>query len=122
MAGAKSDFEPFERRLTLAMLTPPVAWLTHLSLSYALVPSFCLSGDKTPLHLATISFLGIVALAGIYSRSATKKLGSGPTDGPDSTITRMRFMALAGVVFAITFAILILANEVPNLILRGCDG
>ena len=122
MAGAKSDFTPFERRLTLAMLTPPVAWLAHLSSSYALVPSFCLSGDETPLHLATAGFLMIVALAGIYSWSATKKLGWGSTDGPDSTITRMRFMALAGVVFATGFAILILANEVPNLIFRGCDG
>ena len=116
----KSDFESFDRWLLLLLLTPPSVWLTHLSVSYAFVPQACEWTDKTVLHVLTVLALAITILCGWLSWRALARLGGrGSMSEPHDP--RRRFMAMTGVIFGLLFTMLVIANEIPNLILRSCD-
>ena len=117
---AKSDFDKTDRLLALAMLAPPVIWFAHLSISYVWVPSSCATGDWLKLHLCTVAGILLTAAAGWGSWHFLQAFGHGTTNEGDARLTRRRFMAIVGSVFAAVFILLILANEVPNIVLRRC--
>ena len=119
-AEDKSDFETFDRWLLLLDLTPPVAWFSHLSISYTLVPQSCLWSSKTLLHLLTVVGISVTIACAWLSLRALRRLGPHePMSAPHEQ--RRRFMALMGVVFGILFTTLIVANQIPNFLLRSCD-
>lgn len=116
----KSDFDRTDRLLAAAMLAPPLIWFAHLNVSYAWVPSACASGDWLKLHLFTIAGILITVVAGWGSWRFLQRFGRGTTDEGDARATRRRFMAVSGTAFAVVFILLILANEVPVIVLRRC--
>lgn len=117
---AKSDFDKTDRLLAAAMLAPPVIWFAHLNVSYVWVPSSCASGDWLKLHLFTVAGILLIAAAGWGSWHFLRELGRGTTNEGDARLTRRRFMAVIGSVFAVVFILLVIANEVPNIVLRRC--
>ena len=117
---AKSDFDRTDRLLALVMLAPPLIWFAHLNVSYVWVPSSCASGDWLKLHIFTLASILMTAAAGWGSWRFLQAFGYGSTDEGDARLTRRRFMAIVGAVFAAVFILLILANEVPNLVLQRC--
>ncbi len=120
MAGEKSDFETTDRWLLLLMLTPPSVWLTHLSVSYALVPQSCVWSSKALLHMLTVIAFLITASSAFMSWRELGRIGAeGSMSHPHEP--RRRFMAVLGVVFGIVFTMLVVANQIPNFILRSCD-
>ena len=121
MPGAKSDFEPADRRLAIAMLAPPVIWLTHLGVSFSLVPLVCRSGNKAILHSLTVAGIVLTLAAGWIAWKGLRDLGAGPLNRGDVLRTRRRFMALTAAVFAALFTLLLVANQIPNFILRSCQ-
>lgn len=121
MKGAKQDFDPVDRRLAFAMLAPPVIWLLHLSISFSLVRAACVSGSKSMLHLLTAGAFILIAGAGWLAFVFLRRIGQGPVDRGDVLRTRRRFMALSGVVFAVLFTILLVATEIPNLVMSSCS-
>lgn len=116
----KSDFDNSDRLLSALVLAPPLVWFTHLTVSYVWVPSSCATGDWTKLHVFTALALVATIASGWASWTALSRLGYGGTDHGDPIETRKRLMAIVGVVFAVTFAVLVIANEVPNVVLERC--
>jgi hypothetical protein len=117
--------EPEIRRrdvlLWLPMLAGPIAWYLHEQASYMLTPSACDARSHLMLHLVTLGTL-LVALAGAaLAWSRWKEAPEGSTEKGDPQESRIRFMALAGVGMCAAFALIILAAEIPNLVLRVCD-
>lgn len=117
---AKTDFDRTDWRLTFAVLLSPVIWFAHLNVSYSLVQSWCDSPSRWLLHVVTLAGLLSVASAGLLSWRSLQQFGREQTDYGHATETRRRFMALVGTAFAPFFALLILANEVANLMIRSC--
>lgn len=118
--SAKSDFDKTDRLLALAMLAPPLLWFAHLNVSYVWVPSSCATGDWLKLHLFTLAAIVCTAVAGWGSWRFLQTFGHGTTDHGDARLTRRRFMAILGAAFAVAFALMIVANEIPVLVLRRC--
>ncbi|HEX9942409.1 MAG TPA: hypothetical protein VGG03_10360 [Thermoanaerobaculia bacterium] len=117
--------EPEIRRrdtlLWLPVLAGPFAWALHEQASYMLTPTACDVGHKLILHLVTLVAL-LIALAGAaLAWSRWKAAPEGSTETGDPEETRVRFMALAGLGLCATFALIILAAEIPNLVLKVCD-
>lgn len=117
---AQSDFDRTDRLLVAVMLAPPLIWFAHLSVSYVWVPSSCATGDWLKLHLFTGAGILLIALAGVGSWRFLRQSGPGHTDRADPRLSRRRFMAVAGSTFAVVFTLLIVANEIPVIVLRGC--
>jgi hypothetical protein len=116
----KTDFRPLDKWLTFTLLLGPVASLTNLTVSYALVPEACERGTKLALHLsALVCFAACLGGALLAWRIAMSFVPQGPV--PDRMIERTRWLAIAGVVLCVFSALVIVAMEIPNVILRSCD-
>lgn len=113
-----------ERRdvlLWLAVLAGPFAWALSEQMNYMLTPTACASGRHVLLHLVSLGTL-LIALAGAaLGWSRFKAFPEGSTEKGDPEASRIRFMALAAATSCVFFALVILATEVPNLVLGVCD-
>jgi hypothetical protein len=113
-----------ERRdvlLWLVVLAGPFAWALSEQLSYMLTPTACAQKSHFLLHLAALGTL-LLALAGMaFAWSRWKRLPEGSTEKGDPQGSRVRFMALYGMTACAFFALVILAEWIPNLVLGVCD-
>lgn len=120
---------PRERELagSKAMLTQwtgvlagPLAWLMQLSTNYALVEHVCSTGNEFLLHgISGVAVLATAAGAWL-AWGVWKRTGSSWPGEEGGTIGRSRFMAASGLVFSAFFAVLILGQTIPTLMLGPC--
>jgi cytochrome bd-type quinol oxidase subunit 2 len=106
----KTDFRPRDRWLTYAFLVGPLAALTQLTVMYTLVPEACEQQSKMMLHASSLAFF-ILALTGAWIGWRDRQAGN----------ERTRWLAVAVILLSLGSALVIVALEIPNLILRSCD-
>jgi hypothetical protein len=104
------------RRLWLAIVIGPLAWLVYLTTAYALVPWAC---RRPTGGLIALLAAGMVALAlstaGLVSAwQAWRRAGNGAA-------TRTRFMALTGIGTSAIFVLVVVAGMLPLLLLSPCS-
>ena len=111
--------------LWAGILSGPIVWFTLLEVNYLLTYVACETGHKWFMHLAVLVALALVGTAGYFAWLY------GPPDDPElntppvtreTAEQRARWMALYGVASSIWFIIVILANEIPILVLPACEG
>ena len=117
--------EPASRLLALwaGILTGPLAWGALLQTNYVLSYVACEQRHTWMLHLATAVALGLVMVAGVAAWRAAPPLEEEAHVSlqPEGTsLLRRRFMALGGLAMSAWFAIVILATEIPALVLQPC--
>ena len=103
------------------MLARPIAWALTEQLSYVLAPTACWTGSHLLLYLVPLCTLVIVLGCALFARGRWKRQPEGSTETGDPRESRARFMAVAGFWICVGFALVILAEAVPNLVLRVCD-
>lgn len=115
----KSDFRPGDRRLIGAFLLTVSGWFLHLNLSYALAPESCENRSKLILHLITAACLGIVAVAAAMAWRARNDFAA----GSETALWQQRAKWMAEMIVALSIGVMvvIVAQEIPNVILRSCD-
>jgi hypothetical protein len=114
----KTEFRPRDRALLFAAVWGPMIVLTNLTINDALVPSACDQGSKLMLHVVTaICFLTCVATAAIGRRYYNE---CGEADGVLS-MERTRWTAIVAMSLSIASAVILIAMEIPNVMLRSCD-
>lgn len=119
---AKRDFAGGSGLLALwtGLLAGPFAFLLDLEISLTLVPWVCHTGRRWVLLLVTaLALLGALGGAAV-ARWCLGRLGDAGTSG-DRIADRSRFMAVAGVVLSLAFAVLIVGMAIPRLVLGVCD-
>jgi hypothetical protein len=107
--------------LWIPVLAGPIAWAFAEQLSYLLTPTACWTGNPWMLYLPPLGTL-LIVLAGAalaHRRWRREPGGSSETGYPGDS--RARFLALAGFWLCVAFAVVIVAEAVPDLILRVCD-
>lgn len=111
--------------LWLGLLAGPVVWLSLLQTNYVLAYVACETGRTWFMHAATALAAIIVAAAGYGAWRASdgpimaeEKL-SDPLDD-ETHRQRARWMSFAGVAFSAWFIIVILATEIPIIVLQEC--
>jgi uncharacterized membrane protein YidH (DUF202 family) len=113
-----------ERRdvlLWIPVLAGPIAWALTEQLSYMLTPTACWTGSHLLLYLVPLCMVVIVLACAALAHGRWKRQPEGSTAAGDPRESRARFMAMAGFWLCVSFAVVILAEAVPNLILRVCD-
>ena len=118
MSETKREFHTRDRWLTFAFALGPMAALTHLVVAYALVPSACAQGSKTMLHASAATFF-LVALLGAFI--GWRYHGAFANDEGMLWKERTRWVAFVVMILSLFSAMLIVAMELPNVILRSCD-
>ena len=112
--------------LWAGLLTGPIVWLALLEWNYVSAYVACETGSTWFMHLATGIALLLVAAAGYAAWRASygDMLAPETLTPPLSDETRRqrsRWMSLAGVAFSLWFIIVILAMEIPIIVLRECQ-
>ena len=111
--------------LWTGILAGPIAWFTMLEANYLLTYVACESGHKWFMHAVVLAAIGLVATAGyfswVYGPPGDPEIDTPPVTR-DTSEQRARWMALYGVASSIWFIIVILANEIPILVLHACEG
>jgi hypothetical protein len=115
-----TEFRARDRELLFAFVAGPVAVLTNLTISYMLVPESCERQSKLILHLTTAVFLVVIAGAFALARSIHRRF----TAAEAKLILwqeRTEWMARSAMILGVASMIVLVAMEIPNLILRSCD-
>ena len=111
------------RRLVLAMILAPLAWLAYVESAYALVPWVCRHpgvAGRIGLYLGAVGVLalaiGSVVLAWpAWRATAHASVDDAPPDG------LARFMALTGLGSGALFVLIAISGIVPLLMLTPCE-
>jgi hypothetical protein len=117
------DWGPRLAALWIGVLAGPVAWAALLETNYVLSYVACEQRHTWMLHLATAAALGLIALAAYAAWRAAPPLGSDETpsvDPSETALLRARFMAIGGLGLSGFFAVVIIATEIPALVLQPC--
>jgi hypothetical protein len=114
-------FERSDVLLWLAFLAGPISWIVAELASYSLAPTACWSRQHLWLHLVPLATLSLAAGGAALARARALREPAGSTEAGDARSSRRRFMATLAFWACLGFALVILATEVPNLILGVCD-
>lgn len=114
----KHEFRPRDRWLIASLVAGPLAALTHLSVSYALVPSACEQGTRSMLFVSTVGFIAIALSAAAVAYRIQKRCSS--AEGV-LWVERIRWFATVSSVLALASAVVIVAMAIPWTIHRMCD-
>jgi hypothetical protein len=109
------EVRPSSVALWCGIFAGPVAWAINLQLNYALARWACERGSQAaPVAISSILF--VVAILGLlFSWRALRVVGH------TEVSTRVRFMAIGGMLLSAIFALTILASLVPHLYLSPCE-
>jgi hypothetical protein len=114
-----------EARRDLSLITSiiagPVALLTNLEVSFALVPWVCANRWQPALHIVNVVFLLIPAATGWLAWSYWQESGCEWPDEGSAAPSRTRFMAVIGLVTSIICLLQILGMIINTLILGACQ-
>ena len=113
-----------ELALWAAVLAGPIVFLVLLETNYVLAYVACETRRTWFLHLAALVALALVGGAGWLAWQHGPPEDSEnrtPPVTPETTETRARWMATAAVVTCLFFVLVILATEIPVLVLHVCD-
>jgi hypothetical protein len=115
---SKSDFRGHDRWLTLSFVLGPTCALTNLMVSYALVPESCVRGSKALLHASAAGFFALCLIGAALAWRIGRRFAERDA-GP--LYERARWLAVSAAILCIASAVIIIAMEIPNVILRSCD-
>ena len=130
--------------LWAGIIAGPTLWFTHQQVCFVLVPWVCDHGGVMWLHGTTLVLLGATLAAGWLARSywlrEDREARLGPqitnaavlqsepnADEPPRPLQRtagqqrVRFMAILGVFSCAFFALVIIAQEIPNFFIDPCQ-
>lgn len=110
--------------LWTGVLAGPIVWSAQLETNYVLSYVACEQRHAWMLHLTTGVSLALVAVAAVVAWRAAPPLAEDEHQAPDfdrAAVLRARFMALGGLVLCAWFAVVIVATEIPALVLNPCS-
>jgi len=125
---SSSELKRHGRRLWFGVLTGPLAWLVHLTVSYVLTSLTCLrvwpgftifgwSGGLAIIIVFTLAILALIATAGWLAFQHWSRLES-QTGWRGTGLDR--WMALSGVLLSGMFFVAVLYAGLPAVVLQSC--
>jgi hypothetical protein len=106
--------------LWLGLLAGPTAWALDLLVSYAAVKWTCSSQHTAALHLITVGALLITAGGAAASWTAFQRTPEPSHEDGPRPVDRGKFMAMLGLLVSAMFALAMIANAVPRMLLDAC--
>jgi hypothetical protein len=111
--------------LWVGLLAGPLVWFTVLEANYVMSYVACESQHTWFLHATNLVCAALVAAAGLLAwRSGPAENAERPTAPVtrETSELRARWMSIGGVVLSAWFVLVILAMEIPMLVIPSCVG
>ncbi len=106
--------------LWTSVLTGPVVFLLNLEVSYVMVDWACNTGNDWSLHVTHAVSLLISVASALLGRALWTRIGGGWPDTMAGSESRSRLLAVLGTLGGAGFAITILAQWIPVMVLGAC--
>lgn len=106
------------------MLAGPLTWAVLLEFNYAMSYVACEQRHSWILHVATVCALSLIAMGALLAWRASPSLGYHELpsiDPAETAVLRARFMAIGGLALCGFFFLVVLATEIPVLVLPPCS-
>lgn len=120
---AKKEFS--EQRgvcwLLTGLLCAPLAFLTQLTVNYAVVPRACSSGHAYAPHLVTILFLLIALAGGFVAWRNWRDAGQVESGEGGGRVERSRFLAVMGLLLSGLITLVFIAQWIPQFLISPCQ-
>lgn len=118
-----------DRRLWTLLLFPPIAWALHLQICYALHQQACDSNTRVMMWIVSLVLFGAVIFSTLRAyatwMSIPHPFAGGAAGAPEEQEPRWegraKFMAAAAFFGGLFFALVIVGQTIPTVILRPCD-
>jgi hypothetical protein len=110
-----------DAQLWAAVLTGPTVWFLSLLTNFALAPWACALGWKPAEFAVAAVALAITVAAGLISWKVWRGAGLEMPGETGGAVARDRSLALAGVLLNGMFALVIIAQAIPNIVLGACE-
>lgn len=107
--------------LIVALLAGPLALLSNLLVGFALAPWVCGIGWELPLHGVQFGFLLITLIAAWLAGSYWRRVGTVVPVESSSPDTRVRFLAMMGLMISALSALQIIGTIANSFILGPCQ-
>ncbi|MCA1815305.1 MAG: hypothetical protein LC746_02645 [Acidobacteria bacterium] len=119
---AKKEFRTNEGifSLMLGLLLAPVAWGAQQQTLYTMVPWACQSGHFFVMHLVSIAAVAVALVGSLVAWRNWDRLGRGEPGEEGGAAGRSRFLAAAGVIASLFFALVICAQWIATFVLHPC--
>jgi hypothetical protein len=117
------DVGPRLWALWAGLLAGPIAWSLQLETNYVLSYVACEQRASWMLHITTAAALLMVAAGAAAARRASPALSpaqDGTDDAGDASLARARSMAVGALAMCAWFAIVIIATDIPAVVLKPC--
>ena len=88
------------------LMLAPIAWFASLEANFALAPLACTAHGKSTLLLVSAAALGLAILGGLLAWTQRDY---------------HRRLSFSGAALSALFTIVIVAQAIPNVMLRGCE-
>jgi hypothetical protein len=109
--------------LWAGVLAGPIVWAANLETNYALSYVACEQRHSWMLHLTASVSVALIALAAFAAWKAAPEGSNDEAasiDPRETAVLRGRFMAMGGLALCAWFAIVILATDIPVMVLQPC--
>lgn len=107
--------------LWTSILLGPIAWFWTMETNFALAPDLCSGGSKLIAYVVSAIGLIITAGSGAAAWRQWKTLGREYPGDWGGVVARSRFMAIGGAALAWASFLVILAQMIPQIMLKGCE-
>lgn len=107
--------------LWTGVLAGPIVWLMSFEANFALAPWACIFQAKLALYIVSAIAFALAVASGLLAWSQWNEVGREWPDAGGSVISRARIMAAGGVLLSAMFAIVIVAQAIPEIILAPCQ-
>jgi hypothetical protein len=117
------DWGPRLAALWAGLLAGPLVWAALLETNYVLSYVACEQRHTWMLHLSSAVALALIGLAAVAAWRAAPPLHGDDrpaVDAASTAVVRARFMAIGGLALCAWFAVVIIALEIPAVVLRPC--
>ena len=110
-----------EAQLWAAVFAGPAVWFLGMLTNFALAPWACALGWKPAGFAVTLVALAVTLTAGLISWKLWRAAGLEMPGEIGGTVARDRSLALSGVLLNAMFALVIIAQTIPNIVLKACE-
>ena len=107
--------------LWIGVLAGPIIWLTQFEINFILAPLACAFGWKWVVLLIMLVSVLAIGWAGLLSWRVWSAAGKQWPEDEAVEISRVRLMAVGGVILSAGFAMVVIAQSIPTFILGACQ-
>ena len=107
--------------LWIGVLGGPITWLCSFEARFALAPWACTFQNKLALYAVALVALACCASFAALSWRQWRALGELGSSGDGGSLPRSTFMAIGGIALSAGCFLIVLAQAIPEVVLRACE-